>query len=79
MVPVSPIKPITRLDRIHPSDLYRAADLDGERPRWLHLSGTKLTLDKNYSWYGTKKQFRKICTLNEWDALTLVTDIQKRS
>lgn len=71
-LPVSPIKTITRLDRIHPSDLYRAADLQGERPRYLHLSGQFLTEDKNYSWYGTKRQFRKICALYEWDALTLI-------
>lgn len=72
MIAVSPLKTITRLDRIQPSDLYRAVDIQGERPRWLHLSGTKLTEDKNYSWYGTKKQFRKICALHEWDALTLL-------
>ena len=70
-LPVSPIRQITRLDRIQPKDLYRAADFQGERPRYLHLSGNFLTLDKDYSWSGTKSQFRQICREKEWDALTL--------
>lgn len=71
-LPVSPIKKITRMDRIQSKDLYRAADFQGERPRWLHLSGTKLTEDVNYSWYGTINQFRNICRLHEWDGLEAV-------
>ena len=73
MQSVTPMKKITRLDRIQPSDLYYAADFQGERPRYLHLTGTKLTTDKNYCWYGTRKQFRKICALYEWDGLQLVS------
>lgn len=76
MNPVSPIKKITRLDRIQPEHLYRAVDTQGKRPRYLHLSGESLTTDKNYSWYGTKAQFRKICKQFEWDALDLVQDVK---
>ena len=74
MNPVSPIKKLTRLDRTRSEDLYRAGDFQGDRPRWLHLSGTKLTDDKNYSWYGTKTQFNQICQKYEWDALSLIND-----
>jgi hypothetical protein len=76
---ISPIRTLTRLDRIQPSDLYRAGDFQGIRPRWLHLSGQSLTEDVNYSWYGTKRQFREICKRFEWDGLSLVSDPKKRS
>jgi len=72
-LPVSPIKKITKLDRISPHNLYRAVDFQGERPRYLHLSGLSITEDKNYSWMGTKKQFNAICALHEWDGFSLVS------
>ncbi|AHX01007.1 hypothetical protein HL13_gp46 [Dinoroseobacter phage DFL12phi1] len=72
MVPVSPIKPVTRLDRINPQDLYYAIDTQDHPLRYLHLSGTKLTTDRNYAWYGTKRQFRNLCREHEWDALSLI-------
>jgi hypothetical protein len=72
MGPVSPIRAVTRLDRIQPHDLYYAVDTQIIPLRYLHLSGTKLTTDKNYAWYGTKKQFRTLCKIHEWDALSLI-------
>lgn len=78
-LPVSPLRTMTPMDRIQPQDLYRAVDFNKDRPRYLHISGDFLTSDKNYSWYGTKKQFNKICELHEWDALSLVPDIKSRS
>lgn len=72
MLPVTPIKPITRMDRILPSDLYYAVDIQQHPLRYLHLCGTKLTHDKNYAWYGTKRQFRNLCREHEWDALSLI-------
>lgn len=72
MLSVTPIKKITRLDRTRPEDLYYAADTTQHPLRYLHLSGTQLTTDKNYAWYGTKRQFRNICRANEWDGLSLV-------
>lgn len=72
MLPVSPIKQITRIDRIQPGDLYYAVDTQIHPLRFLHLSGTKLTTDRNYAWYGTKRQFRNLCKIHEWDALSLI-------
>lgn len=72
MIQVSPIKTITKLDRIQPSDLYYAADTQKHPLRFLHLSGRFLTTDKNYAWYGTKRQFRNLCKVFEWDALSLI-------
>lgn len=72
MIQVSPIKKITRLDRIQPQDLYYAADTQIHPLRYLHLSGTKLTTDKKYAWYGTKRQFRNLCRQHEWDGLCLI-------
>lgn len=69
---ISPIKKITRLDRIQKIDLYRAVDFQEERPRYLHLSGESLTTNKFYSWMGTKPQFRAICKKYEWDGFCLV-------
>lgn len=71
-LPVSPIKKITKMDRIQQSDLYRAVDFQGERPRYLHLSGLSITEDRNYSWMGTKRQFQNICEEHEWDGFKLV-------
>ena len=72
MIQVSPIKNITRLDRIQPSDLFYAVDNQQIPLRYLHLCGTKLTHDKNYAWYGTKRQFKNLCREHEWDALSLM-------
>lgn len=72
MIQISPIKTITRLDRIRPEDLFYAVDRQKEALRYLHLSGTKLTTDRNYAWYGTKRQFRNLCREHEWDALCLI-------
>lgn len=72
MLSVTPIKQITKLDRIQPSDLYYAIDIQKTPIRYLHLCGTKLTEDKNYAWYGTKRQFRNLCKEYEWDALFLI-------
>lgn len=72
-LPISPIKTVTRLDRIQPGDLYYAADIQQHPLRYLHLSGTSLTTDKNYAWYGTKRQFRNLCRQHGWDALSLVS------
>jgi len=72
MLPVSPIKQITRIDLIQPGDLYYAVDTQIIPLRYLHLSGTKLTTDRNYVWYGTKRQFRNLCRIHEWDALSLI-------
>lgn len=71
-LPVSPIKKITRLDRIQSHDLYYAIDNQMIPLRYLHLSGTKLITDKNYAWYGTKRQFQNLCQIHEWDALCLI-------
>lgn len=72
MIQVSPIKTMTKLDRIQPFDLFYAVDTQQISLRYLHLSGTKLTTDKNYAWYGTKRQFRNLCREHEWDALSLI-------
>lgn len=72
MIRISPIKTITRLDRIRPEDLFYAVDRQQIPLRYLHLSGTKLTTDRNYAWYGTKRQFRNLCREYEWDALCLI-------
>lgn len=69
---VSPIKTITKMDRISPNDLFYAADTQSHPLRYLHLSGLSLTTDKNYAWYGTKRQFRNLCKQHEWDALSLI-------
>lgn len=71
-LPISPIKTITKLDRIQAHDLYYAVDTQKHPMRYLHLSGTKLTEDRNYAWYGTKRQFTVLCKLHEWDALSLI-------
>lgn len=71
-LPISPIRTMTKLDRIRSEHLYRAVDTQGDRPRYLHLSGHDLTGNIFYSWYGTAKQFKKLCQEFEWDALTLV-------
>lgn len=76
MISVSPIKPLTRLDRIHPSDLYYAVDIQKHPIRFLHLSGEKLTTDKNYAWYGTKRQFKNLVKLHEWDGLSLTNRLK---
>lgn len=72
MIQVSPIKTMTKLDRIQPCDLFYAVDTQQIHLRYLHLSGTKLTTDKNYAWYGTKRQFKNLCREYEWDALILI-------
>ncbi|WHM52942.1 hypothetical protein [Sulfitobacter phage vB_SupP_AX] len=72
MTPISPIKTITKLDRIQPQDLYYAIDTQKHPIRYLHLSGEKLTTDKNYAWYGTKRQFRNLVRIHEWDGLSLI-------
>ena len=41
-------------------DLYRAANFDELRPRFLHLSGEGLTTNKTYSWIGSKAQFENL-------------------
>lgn len=69
-LPISPIKKLSKLDRTQEKDLYRAADFQNQKPRWLHLSGESLTEDVNYSWRGTLSQFRAICKKHEWDGLT---------
>jgi hypothetical protein len=71
-LPVSPIRKLTKLDRIQEKDLYRAGDFQNIQPRWLHLSGERLTEDINYSWRGTLGQFKAICEKHEWDGLSLV-------
>ena len=71
-LPVSPIRKLTKLDRIQAKDLYRAGDFQNLKPRWLHLSGQSLTEDKTYAWRGTARQFRAICEKYEWDGLALV-------
>lgn len=73
MLPISPLKKIQKLDRIQDKDLYRAIDFQGPRPRYLHLSGQSITSDKNYSWMGTKRQYRELCKLYEWDGFSLVS------
>lgn len=70
--PVSLIKKITRLDRIQPYNLYYAVDIQKDYPRYLHLSGTKLTEDQTYAWYGTRRQFRNLIKIHEWDSLALI-------
>ncbi|ANJ20841.1 hypothetical protein RDp07_gp30 [Roseobacter phage RD-1410Ws-07] len=72
MTPVSPLKTITKMDRIQPHDLYYAVDTQVHPLRFLHLSGTKLTTDRNYAWYGTKRQFRNLVKIHEWDGLALI-------
>ncbi|ANJ20775.1 hypothetical protein HYO99_gp41 [Roseobacter phage RD-1410W1-01] len=72
MLPVSPIRTVTRLDRIQSRDLYKAIDFSGPRPRYLHMNGLALTEDKFWAWTGTLRNFRNICTQNEWDALEAV-------
>jgi len=72
MISNSPLKTITRLDRIRPEDLYYAVDTQLLNTRYLHLGGQKLTTDSNYAWYGTRRQFRNLCKIHEWDALCLI-------
>lgn len=72
MLPVSPLKNRSYLDRVQRKHLYRAVDFQGERPRYLHMSGTSITSDKNYSWMGTRPQFEKLKAVHEWDGFTLV-------
>lgn len=73
MIPVSPIRPVHKIDQISPEHLYYAADTQQHPLRYLHLSGTKLTTDRNYAWYGTKRQFHNLCRQHEWDALSLIS------
>lgn len=72
MITDSPLRTITRLDRIRPEDLYYAVDTQLLTTRFLHLSGEKLTTDSNYAWYGTRRQFRNLCKIHGWDALSLI-------
>lgn len=76
MIKVSPIKTINKLDRIQPEHLYYAVDIQKNPLRFLHLSGTKLTHDKNYVWYGTKRQFRNLCRKFDWDDLCLISRLK---
>lgn len=71
-LPVSPLKPITKLDKIQEKDLYYAADTSEFPLRYLHFTGDSLISDTNYAWYGTRRQFEALCQLKEWDALSLV-------
>ena len=72
MIKVSPIKVTKKIDRILPEHLYYAVDTQVSPSRYLHLSGVNLTRDKNYAWYGTKRQFRNLCRKFEWDSLNLI-------
>ena len=72
MIKVSPMKLVNKIDRIQPEHLYYAVDTQKNPLRYLHLSGVKLTHDKNYVWYGTKRQFRNLCQEFEWDDLHLM-------
>lgn len=67
MISVSPIKKITRLDRIQSCDLYRAVDSSGERPEYLSLCGSDVTSDIFWSWMGTKRQYRNLQKKYGWE------------
>lgn len=77
-LPVSPLKTITKLDRTQEKDLYYAADTQQYPLRYLHFSGTDLTENKAYAWYGTRRQFYRICELYEWDGLCLISPMKSR-